>query len=157
MRLEIGPDLFQGSAEQPGLFGRLGSRVGGRLVQVGDGQELRLGVAAALRLRMLVAPAEMIADLVARDGPQPTAEAIPGPLVAKAADRGRDRLEDLLNDLGSVVGLETGVAAPAVDQRSVQLDQLPPRIPVLSFHALQKAQAGGLRSAGSDAVHAWRD
>ena len=127
------------------------------LLDVGTGGgELRkvdLGIGPAGRLRLPGVAAEMIADLVPRDRPQPVAERVAGPVLVKRLDVRRHRLEDLLKNVRHVLLGQAHRPAPVVDQRRIQRRQPLPRrrLTVLQLHqqaARRRGLGAGLASAG---------
>ena len=78
------------------------------------------GVGAARSARLPALPAEMVADLVARDRPQPAAERVALLLLAEAAEVAGHRPEHVLEDVRGVLRRQVAAAAPVKHQRSVQ-------------------------------------
>jgi len=84
-------------------------------------------------------PAEMIAQLVLCDPPQPTAKRVGRPFLAESADVGDNGLEDLLKDISDILILQSSPPAPVKDERSVEGDQSIPGFRLVRLHARQQA------------------
>src|SRR5262249_62011665 len=78
-----------------------------------------LGVGAASGVLLRPLPLDPVADLVARDHPQPAAERVAGLVVVKVRDPRRHRQEHFLDDVLGVARRQVMPTAPAVDQRAV--------------------------------------
>ena len=100
--------------------------------------EAALGVGAALGLGLLLAPAEIIEDLVPRDAAQPPAERLSSVLSAKPFQAHRHGLKNILADVLGVRGVYAPVPAPVHDQRGVQVQQALPGVLVAGPHPLEQ-------------------
>src|SRR5689334_5560275 len=89
-----------------------------------------------------VAP-PMVADLVARDRPEPAAERIAGPFTAEIRDVPSHGGEHFLANIGGVRLGHPGASAPDVDGRAIQLGQAIPRAGFATPEPLQEACCNG--------------
>ena len=87
--------------------------------RVGYVVQAQQGVGAASGARLVRPPPEVIADLVACDGPQPAAEAVARTVAAEIGEMFGDGAEHVLENVGGIVGVQTTPPAPVVDQRRV--------------------------------------
>ena len=94
-------------------------------------------------------PAKMVVNLAPGDGPQPSAETAVG-LPPERPHREGHGPKHLLAHVGGVGRLKPGPPAPGVDQRSVELHELPPRLGLPGLESIQ--ERGGDAGGGRDRV-----
>jgi hypothetical protein len=88
----------------------------------------------------VVLPAEMIANLVLRDRPQPTAKGVARAIAAKIMNVHRDGAKGLLKDIRRIFGPQLGPPAPVVNERRIQIDKPRPSDSVVLLHAQKQAR-----------------
>jgi hypothetical protein len=89
------------------------------------------------------ARAEVVADLVHGDRPQPAAERVLRALLPESRDPGRHRPEHLLDHVRAVVGLQAGVVTPVRDERRIEADHAVPGGRVVRLEARDQAPRRG--------------
>src|SRR5207244_425123 len=98
-----------------------------------------LGARSTHALDFTATPAEMVAQLVLGDPPQPAAKRVSVPFLAKRHDMHDDRLEHLLENVAGFLAWQTAAAAPFQDQRCVETDQALPSVRLVGLHARKQA------------------
>ena len=111
-------------------------------ILIGNFLHFAIGGGAALSLGMALLLAEMIEQLAARDDAQPAAESVAGSIAAEAVQAGGDGLEDFLLNVVGVLAANAAVAAPASDQRRIEMKEALPRFAVASTDSLQQGERG---------------
>ena len=95
--------------------------------------------------------AVMIAHLVARDRPEPTAETVARPVAMEIGQVQRDAAKDFLHHVSGVLRLQARLPRPAIDQRGVNSRQAPPGVGVVRDGPCDQARRGRARR-----VRRWR-
>lgn len=101
----------------------LGSRF---LRRLRDVEQLTLRRGSAFPAGLIALPAKVVADPAPSDAPQPCPKAPSRTVPTEVIHAGRHGGKHVLDDVSSVVTIDAEVAAPAVNERSVQLHEVPP-------------------------------
>jgi hypothetical protein len=100
---------------------------------------LLLGGGASLGRDLGGEPPLMVANLVARNRPEPTTETSLGPLGMEVLDVRSHRDEDLLDDVRRVVKTQARPPTPLKDRWAVQFHESFPGRPVVGHHSGHEA------------------
>jgi hypothetical protein len=117
---------------------------------VRDLQETLLRNGAADRRGFNATSPKVIANLVSRDYPQPSAERVARLVPVEAKDGFGHRPKDLLQDIRSVFRTQPRTSAPTVDHGAVQVKQPLPPLGVAGLDPLNQARR---RRLASDRTH----
>ena len=112
------------------------------------------GLRAALRLLATVARTEVVQNLVPGDHPEPAAKPSLTGLAAKIGNPLQGGRKDLLKHVGRVFRRQLVAAAPIVDQRAVEANQLPPGLRLLRLQPVHEVRTSRIRQLGSRAGRA---